>query len=212
MEPIRSLDERRWAFVQQLYRLHRALTSENPQLSGEARRTLARLRRSFASPGQEAEAYAIVFPHDPPQREQELWLLIAGLFALHPHGNTAKGRTVGGAMRLLADERVSAQRRFTQLLSVDPQHLPYYLRQMIQLLRSDDVAIDYHRLLTDLVLINSSRQAAHKVRLRWARDYHRPRVLHSRSPRTANGADAAETPGPETPTTQPAEAQPGRIR
>lgn len=203
MEPTRSLNERRWAFVQQLYRLHQALTSDNPRLSGEARRTLARLRRSFAGPRQEAEAYDIVFPYDPPRREQELWLLVAGLFGLHPHGDTAKGRTVGGAMRLLADKRVSAQRRFTQLLSVGPQHLPYYLRQMIQLLRSDDVAIDYHQLLTDLVLINSGREWAHQVRLRWAGDYHRPRVPDSRSPGTGDEAEAAE---PKTPVTQPIEA------
>lgn len=199
MEQIRSLDERRRAFVRKLYWLHRALTSEDYRLSGEARRTLARLRRSFASPGQQAEAYDVIFPHDPPQREQELWLLVAGLFALHPHGNTARGRTVGEAMRLLPDERVSAQRRFTQLLSVNPQHLPYYLRQMIQLLRSGDVAIDYHQLLTDLVSINSGREKAHKVRLRWARDYYRPQVPGSRSPRTGNEVGAAKPPEPEAP-------------
>lgn len=203
MEPIRSVDERRRAFVQELYGLHRALTSENPQRSGEARRALARLRRSFAGPAQQAEVYDIVFPHDPPQAEQELWLLVAGLFALHPHGNTAKGRTVGGAMRLLAAERVSAQRRFTQLLSVDVRHLPYYLRQMIQLLRSGDVAIDYLRLLTDLVLINSGREATHKVRLRWARDYYRQRVPNNRS----SGIDDADASGPEVaPASQPIEA------
>ncbi|WP_162908063.1 type I-E CRISPR-associated protein Cse2/CasB [Allorhizocola rhizosphaerae] len=206
MEPNRSLDERRRNFVQALYRLHWALTSESPQHSGEARRALARLRRSFAGPRQQAEAYDIVFPHDPPQAEQELWLLVAGLFALHPHGNTAKGRTVGGAMRLLADERVSTQRRFTQLLCVDRQHLPYHLRQMIQLLRSDDVAIDYHRLLADLVLIDSGREAAHKVRLRWARDYYRPRPQDSRSSTTGDDADADEPPVPQTFATQPIEA------
>jgi CRISPR system Cascade subunit CasB len=206
VEPIRSLDERRRNFVQELYRLHRALTSQNPRLSGEARRTLARLRRSFNGPRQEAEAYDIVFPHDPPQREQELWLLVAGLFALHPHGDTAKGRTVGGAMRLLADGRVSAQRRFTQLLSVDPRHLPHYLRQMIQLLRSGDVAVDYHRLLADLVLIDSSREAAHKVRLRWARDYHRRRGQDRRSLGTGDDPDAVEPPDPEEPATRPVEA------
>lgn len=206
MEQIRSFDERRRAFVQELHRLHWAHASDNQRLSGDARRTLARLRRSFASPVQQAEAYEFVFPHDPPKREQELWLLVAGLFALHPHGNTARGRTVGGAMRLLADERVSAQRRFTQLLSVDPQHLPYYLRQMIQLLRSGDVAIDYHRLLTDLVSISFGPETPHEVRLRWARDYYRPRVPTSRSPRTGDETGATAPPGPEALTTQPIDA------
>lgn len=203
MEPTRSAEERRRAFVQELYGLHRALTSENPRLSGEARRALARLRRSFAGAAQQAEAYDIVFPHDPPQDEQELWLLVAGLFALHPHGNTAKGRTVGGAMRLLAEERVSAQRRFTQLLSVEARHLPYYLRQTIQLLRSGEVAIDYHRLLNDLVQIYS--ESPQKVRLRWARDYYRPRVPGSRSARPED-TESGEPPVPEAPASQPIEA------
>ncbi len=203
MEPTRSVDERRRAFVQELYGLHWALTSENPKRSGDARRALARLRRSFAGPAQQAEAYDIVFPHEPPQAEQELWLLVGGLFALHPHGNTAKGRTVGGAMRLLAEERVSARRRFTQLLSVEARHLPYYLRQAIQLLRSGDVAIDYHRLLTDLVQINS--KSPQKVRLRWARDYYRPRIPDNRPSGNNDAVGAAEPPGPGAPASPPTE-------
>ncbi|MFC0529057.1 type I-E CRISPR-associated protein Cse2/CasB [Phytohabitans kaempferiae] len=172
MELPTTPDSRRRAFVRHLYGVHNALNSGNPRHCAEARQTLARLRRAFSGQRHEAEAYDVVFPHNPPEREQELWLLVAGLFALHPHANNAAGRSIGSAMRLLVADRPSAARRFTQLLSVDPAAMPHYLRQTIQLLRSDDVSIDYQLLLDDLVKMRTPGEA-HKVRLRWARDYHR---------------------------------------
>lgn len=207
MEPLVIPDLRRQAFVRHLYGLHNALDSANPQRSGEARRSLARLRRAFAGRQQEAEAYDIVFPHDPPVDEQELWLLIAGLFALHPHPNNARGRSLGGAMRLLVADRPSAARRFTQLLSVDPAAMPHYLRQAIQLLRADGISVDYQLLLTDLIKMRSSREEAHQVRLRWAREYHRPnRQPTNQQPQTAETAlpeettaELADAPTQETP-------------
>lgn len=174
MDTSTTVSQRRTDFVRDLYRLHNALTADNPRRSGEARRILARLRRSFVGQQHEAEAYGFVFPYEPPVREQDLWLLVAGLFAMHPHGDVVRGRTLGTAMRELVEKRPSASRRFTQLLSVEPAAMPYYLRQAIQLLRSGDVAIDYDRLLDDLVEMRRSREDAHRVRLRWARDYHRP--------------------------------------
>lgn len=203
MDVTASVDERRRAFVRHLYGLYHALSSDNnPRRSAEARQMLARLRRAFAGQQQEAEAYDVVFPHDPPVGEQELWLLVAGLFAIHPHGNTARGRSIGGAMRLLADERSSTRRRFTQLLSVDPPAMPHYLRQTIQLLRSGDVAVDYHLLLADLVAMRS-REEAHRVRLRWARDYHRP----ARSPAgQPTASTTAETEHSRETATEPIDA------
>ncbi|WP_326557146.1 type I-E CRISPR-associated protein Cse2/CasB [Micromonospora sp. NBC_01796] len=198
MDPIVTIDGRRQALVRHLYGLHQALGSGNPQRSAEARRTLARLRRAFAGRQQEAEAYDVVFPHDPPVEEQELWLLVAGLFALHPHADNARRRSIGGAMRLLVADRPSAARRFTQLLSVDPAAMPHYLRQTIQLLRSDGISVDYQLLLADLVKMHSSREEAHRVRLRWARDYHRP----NRQPTSQN----TETTEPEL--TEEADVEP----
>ncbi|MBL6280236.1 type I-E CRISPR-associated protein Cse2/CasB [Micromonospora fiedleri] len=174
--------QRRETFVRHLYGLHYAVTSDNRRRSGEARQTLARLRRAFSGGNREAEAYDVVFPFEPPIDEQDLWLLIAGLFALHPHGNTARGRTLGTAMQTLVDKRPSTARRFTQLLSLDPTAMPHYLRQAVQLLRTEDIAIDYLRLLNDLVEMRSSRERAHQIRLRWARDYHKP----TRPPRSKN--------------------------
>jgi len=189
---------RRQSFVRHLYGLCYAVNSGNSQRAAEARRTLARLRRSFAGRAQEAEAYDVVFPHDPPIDEQDLWLLIAGLFALHPHTDNARGRSIGGAMRLLETSRPSAARRFTQLLSVEPAALHHYLRQAVQLLRSSQVPIDYHVLLTDLVTMRESPDKAHEVRLRWARDYHRPNRRRSAAHPTPTDVESADAPKQET--------------
>jgi CRISPR system Cascade subunit CasB len=188
-----TLSERRHRFVQSLYGLNHALT-QNSSAAALARQKLAKLRRAFAGPRQEAEAYGIVFPFDPPRAEQEVWLLVAGLFALYPQPPTARGRSIGAAMGLLAAERgESARRRLEQLLSIDGQHLPYYLRQAVTLLRSAEIPFDFHRLLSDLlVLLRSEFTAdeAHAVRLRWGRDFYRPE-------RTAPGRQAT-TPSEST--------------
>lgn len=184
-------DPRR-AFVDRLYRLNSLLDSGNRHVAADARRQLALLRRSARDGTAEAGAYAFVFAGDPPEREQEIWLLVAGLYALHPHADRARNRSLGAAMRLLVRERPSAQRRFTQLLSLDYPAMPYHLRQLVRLLESGGIALDHHLLLGDLVEIQAGRDRAHRARLRWARDFHRP-------PAKTPALGPAESSEPETP-------------
>src|SRR5262249_37355859 len=119
------------------------------------------------------------FPYSPPAAEQKVWLLVAGLFALYPQPPTARGRSIGAAMGLLAAERGEpARRRLEQLLSIDGQHLPHYLRQAVTLLRSAEIPFDFHQLLSDLLVLmcnDFAADEAHTVRLRWAREFYRPR-------------------------------------
>ncbi|MER7369320.1 type I-E CRISPR-associated protein Cse2/CasB [Nonomuraea wenchangensis] len=174
--------QRRGRFVTHLYGLHSKLESGSAYQVSEARRTLAQLRRSLSGPQAAAEAYATVFPFDPPHAEQQAWILVAGLFALHPQARPApnrdrQSRSLGRSMRTLADRRPSTERRFDQLLAVDPPSMPYYLRQAIRLLAAENVPLDYYRLLEDLVTITDPRadpERVHRVRLYWASDYHRP--------------------------------------
>lgn len=168
---------RRQSFVDSLYRYHHALDSGS-RGAAEARRVLARLRRSFAGPRQEAEAYDAVFQYDPPEDEQDAWLLLAGLFALHSN-NPPRGQergSLGRPMRELAQTRgASVDPRFRQLLAADRNSLPYYLRQAVRLLHTANAVIDYKRLLDDLVILLGQRSAeeeSRRVRLRWAREYH----------------------------------------
>lgn len=193
-EPGTSVAERRAAFVGHLHDLHRGLSAPDPRRVSDARRTLARLRRSATGHRQQAEAYDVVFAFDPPAAEQGAWLLVAGLFALNPQPRPGPGgpRSLGASMRLLVELRDSAaERRFVQLLSVDRAALPHYLRQTLRLLATHQVPVDYRRLLGDLVvLLDAGRdeEEAHRVRLDWARDFHRraPRATTDR-PEPATG-------------------------
>ncbi|MER6543152.1 type I-E CRISPR-associated protein Cse2/CasB [Streptomyces sp. NPDC001250] len=177
-----GLQQRRGDFVTHLYRLHHTMSSDNRHAAAEARRTMARLRRYFAGPRQEADAYTTVFDFDPPETEQHIWLLVAGLYALHPQARHGEGNrpSIGTAMGQLAQDRGdSVQRRFTQLVSVETASLPHYLRQSVQLLATADIPVDYYRLLNELVDLltddpygrNADRRQ--RIRLTWARDYHR---------------------------------------
>ncbi|MEU8035581.1 type I-E CRISPR-associated protein Cse2/CasB [Streptosporangium sp. NPDC049078] len=190
--PHDEVRERRRRFVGHLYGLHAKLESANAHQVSEARRTLAQLRRSLTGPRHEADAYAVVFPFDPPQAEQQAWILVAGLFALNPRprSRTAPGsRSLGTSMRALVAERSSAERRFVQLLAVDRASLPHYLRQTVRLLGAEDIALDYYRLLDDVVTLMHERadpDRVHRVRLNWARDFHRPAPSPAATPPTAS--------------------------
>ncbi|MFD4611916.1 type I-E CRISPR-associated protein Cse2/CasB [Streptomyces sp. NPDC058440] len=178
-----GIRQRRGDFVTHLYRLHRTISSNNVHAAGEARRVMARLRRCFAGPRQEADAYETVFDFDPPEAEQHIWLLVAGLFALHsqPQPEEQHRRaSIGTAMGLLAQDRGdSVRRRFTQLVSVEGPSLPHYLRQCAQLLSTAAIPLDYYRLLDELVDLltddphGRNTERRQRIRLTWARDYHR---------------------------------------
>ncbi|MFC0107856.1 type I-E CRISPR-associated protein Cse2/CasB [Kibdelosporangium aridum] len=193
-----SITERRAAFINHLYGLHHALSSPIPQRVSDARRILARLRRSITGPRQQAEAYDVVFAFDPPMSEQDTWLLVAGLFAVNPQprSRTAGPRTLGASMRRLTELRgSSADRRFIQLLSVERTALPHYLRQTVRLLSTENVPLDYRQLLDDLVTLLDARRSedeAHRVRLNWARDFHR-RATTTRTTPTATDESESDT-------------------
>lgn len=173
---------RRQDYVKFLYGLEGALKSNNPKRVAESRRMLACLRHSFVE-GRQIQAYEIVFRNNPPrdETEQETWLLVGGLFALHPLvWRTSKGlRSLGASLGRLEKKLGSSSvgRRFTQLLARDRQTLPHHLRQAIRLLSAHDVPVHYGQLLDDLVVLlgNDYRgDEASKVRLKWAREYHMP--------------------------------------
>ncbi|WP_433270614.1 type I-E CRISPR-associated protein Cse2/CasB [Actinosynnema sp. CS-041913] len=178
-EPM-SLPDRRRAFVDSLYARERGTRSKNTKHAGECRQALARMRRMFSGARQQADAFEYVFPYDPPQAEQDAWLLVAGLFALNPQPpRSRKGRrTFGASMgELRAKTGSNADRRFTQLLARDPDALSHHLRQAIRLLASHDIPVDHHQLLDDLVVLlgdDHRGDRAHRIRLDWAREYHVP--------------------------------------
>lgn len=173
-----SVAERRNTFVKALYSLQAGASSGIPKRQSECRQALARLRRSLTGPRQQTAAYEIVFRHYPPESEQEVWLLVAGLFATHPQPARRGHRSLGASMRALREKRGdAAARRFEQLLGRERDDLPHHLRQIVRLLASDDIPVNYSSLLDDLVVLMGDGyrdNRAHRIRLRWARDFHSP--------------------------------------
>ncbi|MFM9538605.1 type I-E CRISPR-associated protein Cse2/CasB [Streptomyces turgidiscabies] len=195
-----AIRQRRSDFVTYLYRLHRDMSADNKHAAAQARQSMALLRRCFTGARQEADAYDIVFDFNPPEAEQHIWLLTAGLFALHPQTRPQehdRKTSLGAAMGRLGRERGdSVKRRFTQLVSVEAQAMPHYLRQALQLLRTESMPLDFYRLLDELteLLVDDPRSLnadrRQRIRLTWARDYHRASRPASNGP---DETDAAST-------------------
>ena len=107
------------------------------------------------------------------------------LFALHQQGEAGvsmnqPGRTLGGAVRQLAEKTAAGQdwtessvlRRFNALATADSMpEVSHYLRGMVQLFRGNEpkLKLDYPRLAVELYRFQLPDQAAN-VRLQWGRD------------------------------------------
>lgn len=173
---------KRRVFIDHLHQLYRSLDSGNRHVAAPARRELAVLRRGLVD-AHEMDAYQRVLDFEPPEREQRVWLLVGALFALHPQRRSVDGAwkpSVGSAMGRLARDRDGAvKRRFRQLASVEGAALEHHVRQGVQLLRGSSAPLDYETLLDDLVTLLADDPHGHhqddrrRVRLRWARDFHR---------------------------------------
>ena len=219
-EVVPSMKPPRVRYIERLYKIEAKLRSDNAKLVSDARRDLALLRRGLAGNSQ-ISAYSVVFrdedvdtePNDGTDGrdrsywitddELKVWLLVGGLFALHPlvsRADQTKARSFGaamGALRSRLASSASVDRRMDQLLGLDQGSLPHYLRQVISLLSANDVAVHYAQLLDDLLVLlgpaHRTERAA-KIRLRWAREYH----MLASPPRTDTDSETAdETEAPE---------------
>lgn len=139
----------------------------------EDRAMLAALRRGLGQPpGTVPDAYRYVVPwlaDDTPPWREAAYYLIAALFAYHPApggvGNMgnhfARTRTPGW-------DDTAIERRFTALLAAHPDDLDLYLRQAISFLRSKEVPVNWHQLLTDVL---DWGHPDRYVQRRWARAF-----------------------------------------
>ncbi len=119
---------------------------------------LACLRRGLGKRMGTPAMYPLVVPFLPKSVEdQELYFLVASLFALHP-APAPRGRSLGAVLRMIATARTtragtrrkSIENRFVHLLQADTEEVRGMLRQVVSLAKSEGVGIDYHRLLSDL--------------------------------------------------------------
>lgn len=164
---------------------------------GKNKAMLANLRHGAGKmPGEDPKTWGILFSDLPEQMlgmygepsEAEWAIYIAlTLYAIHQQGNDPRTHSVstekislGFAANLLVakeggdeDARERVRKRFLQVaMATDIQSLSYYLRSFIQLLKANDIGLDYPMLAKDLYLYQNPN-AMQTVRLRWGQDFYR---------------------------------------
>lgn len=153
-------------------------------------RVVATLRRSLAEePGAFAAAFPVIEPllHGVGERQRRTAYLAAGLWALAQRRTSGAPVSLSEALRRTAARSDSggAERRMTGLLDADSDELVWRLRQAIQLVVADGQALDWPRLLNDLL---SWQDPQRWVQQRWAREFWR---RQAEDEPTASASDAA---------------------
>jgi len=149
-------------FIAHLRRLH----------ADDDRAALAHLRRGLGKPpGSVVGMYRLVQPWLPdnlPQRREDVFYLVAALFAAHPepggHGD------LGGNFAKLAAKRdsESIEKRFVAIVNSHEDELPNHLRHAMSLLAADSIPVDWVQLLLDLQRWTHPERF---VQRRWARSH-----------------------------------------
>lgn len=165
-------NNQKYAFVTYLY----TLADENK------RGALADLRRGLTGqPGTTPVMYPYVAPWITEKArnrwEEKIYYLLASLFASYQSG-AAGGKTLrteegnlGEHCQILkqkGNQSGSFETRFTSLLNSHPDDLPIFLRQVISLLKSNNIAINWHQLFHDLLYWNSDSKF---IQRQWANSY-----------------------------------------
>lgn len=134
------------------------------------RAALAALRRGLGQPpGSVPDMYRYVVPWLP--AEAPAWLedatyMVAALFAYHPAaGGTGNMGDHFARARDPQADNTAIERRFTALLAAHSDDLAFYLRQAISFLRSKEVPVNWHQLLSDVL---AWRRPDRYVQKRWA--------------------------------------------
>ncbi len=138
---------------------------DRAKLKRNAGKTLAQSR------GVHAVFYkALPFDAGKFQRERDAFFLVA---TLHPLAEAANTKSLANAMRIARSKKQVNEdgfdRRFESLLNANLEQLPFRLRQIVRLLKSADVGIDWPQLLVD---IQDWTQTSRFVQENWARDYY----------------------------------------
>lgn len=139
----------------------------------EDRAVLAALRQGLGQPpGAAPQMYPYVEPwlakvHK--ARLEEVYYLIAALFAYHPQpgGSGTMGHHFASVRKLTANN-TAIERRFTALLAAHWDDLPFYLRQAVSFLKDKAIPVNWTQLLTD---IQGWEHPNGYVQHRWARAY-----------------------------------------
>lgn len=158
----------------------------------EDRGTLAALRRGLML---EEEQLFTLLGHVPPRylaglspRDERLYLMVSALYAYHPESFSEeelakRRRNLGESLRLLAEKKVPKdesdgdegeipeplKRRMDALLSSPRDDLFGHLRQVISLLRGEEIPVDWALLLYDLERWDARGRP---VQWQWSRSFY----------------------------------------
>lgn len=128
-------------------------------LAREDRAALAALRRGLGRPpGEAMEMHPIVAPLTGrlSRAQEDAYYIVAALFGLYPKESWRgeKGQNnLGASLRWLARESgndESVERRFVALLNAHEDEVHEHLRQIVSLLKSKEVPINWAQLLRDV--------------------------------------------------------------
>lgn len=138
-------------------------------------RVRAVLRRSLAfAPGTFPAAFPYVEPFlkdGAADRQRQMHYLVAALWAAHwKAGRPGERLPIGkaAAIHQIVSRSANTERRFIALLDADPEQLPHRLRQMVALLK--DQNLDFDTLLTDLLRWEDDSKCKQNE---WARQFYR---------------------------------------
>jgi len=121
----------------------------------EDRGALAALRRGLGQPpGTVPGMYRYVvpwLPADAPPWLEDAYYLVAALLAYHPASGGSGNMGNHFARTCDRGDNSAVERRFTALLAAHPEDLGFYLRQAVSFVKSKDVPVNWHQLLSDVL-------------------------------------------------------------
>ena len=144
------------------------------KVSTENSKVRAVLRRSLAfEPGVYTPVFLYVerfLGQEDNSWHRKAHYLVAGLWAIHWREGRGNGIPLGKACALhqIRSNSASTERRFITLLDSDQDQLPHRLRQMVALLKEQD--LDFESLLKGVLNWNHPDKW---VQNQWARDFYR---------------------------------------
>ena len=178
-----------------------------------SRAMLAKLRRGIGKqPGELPELFEILFSDmpaelygqgdEPSYAEWAIYTALT-LFALHQQGkdrpmsvgekiegkNTGNslGAAVGTLVKQDREREAAIKRRFDAVLTANEfTEFSHHARGLIQLLKAEDITLDYPRLAEDLYWYQFDENR-NRIRLRWGEDYYRIAHQFIENAETKNG-------------------------
>ena len=146
------------------------------------RGALANLRRGLGKkPGTAMEMYPYINRQIPDTKKTNAYFIVAALFGLYPDAEHTKGN-LGESLLLLEsktqeqrksspdDKKISSvERRLVALLNAKEEDLPNHLRQILGLLKSNEMPINWFRLLKDIKFWSDEKNS--DTQRQWAKAF-----------------------------------------